>query len=66
MDTKIQAYLNRKSRHNAALGIALLVLLVPSITLASINAYFSPVDDPEQAIIQELLPHSFLNGEPSS
>lgn len=35
-------------------GLILLVLLLPSITFASIDVYFSLVDDPERAIIEEL------------
>jgi len=38
----------------AILGIAMLVLCLPTIALASINVYFSLVDDPEGAIIEEL------------
>ena len=38
----------------AILGITMLVLLLPSVTLASIDVYFSLVDDPEGAIIEEL------------
>jgi len=38
----------------AILGITVLVLLLPTTTLASIDVYFSLVDDPEGAIIEEL------------
>jgi len=38
----------------AILGITMLVLSLPTIALASINVYFSLVDDPEGAIIEEL------------
>ena len=54
------AFVNQKEQAKplrvkaAILGIAMLVLVVPNITLASIDVYFSLVDDPEQAIIQEL------------
>jgi len=52
VNQKWEAKLLRVKR--AILGIAMLVLLLPTITLASIDAYFSLVNDPEQAIIQEL------------
>ena len=38
----------------AILGIAMLVLSLPTITLASVDVYFSLIDDPEGAIIEEL------------
>lgn len=38
----------------AILCIPILILLLPTITLASIDVYFSLVDDPEGAIIEEL------------
>ncbi len=38
----------------AIIGIVVLVVLLPTITLASIDVYFSLVDDPEGAIIEEL------------
>ena len=34
------------------LAITMLVLLLPTITLAAIDVYFSLVDDPEGAIIE--------------
>ncbi len=37
----------------AILGITMLVLSLPTITLASIDVYFSLVDDPEGAIIEQ-------------
>ena len=38
----------------AVLGIIVLALLLPTITFASIDVYFSLVDDPEGAVIEEL------------
>ena len=38
----------------AILGITMLVLSLPTITLASIDVYFSLVDNPEGAIIEQL------------
>lgn len=54
------AMVNQKGRtkvlkvKTAILGITMLVLLLPTITFAATDVYFSLVDDPEGAIIEEL------------